>query len=189
MRCFIAVELPPDVKAALRTLEEQLKQGQYRFVKWVQPDNIHVTLKFLGSTPVEDLERIIDALAKVSEQVQPFAVRLGGIGCFPNLQRPEVLWVGLDGELDKLSALQRQVEEVMEDLGFERESRRFVPHLTVARVKRQASLRDKQAFGQWLSAADFSSNLQTEVDGLSLMESQLTPSGPIYHQLALAEFG
>ena len=189
MRCFIAAELPSKVIVALGSLELQLKEGRHRFVTWVQPDNIHITLKFLGSTPVEDLESIIDALTGVSERTQPLVLRLGALGCFPNMQRPEVLWVSLEGEVEKLGALQREVDLAMENLGFPRESRRFVPHLTLARIRRQASLADKQAFGRLVTATTFSSDLPIEVNEISLMESQLTPAGPIYNRLAMAELG
>jgi 2'-5' RNA ligase len=189
MRCFIAVELPSEVKGVLGSLEMQLREGRHGFVKWVHPENIHITLKFLGATPVGKVQGIIDALTEVSRKAEPFTLRLGELGCFPNMQRPQVLWVGLEGELDKLVALQGDIEDAMQPLGFDRESRSFAPHLTLARTRQSASLRDKQELGKWISVTEFAGDLDIEVDGLSLMESQLTPSGPVYNRLMLTELG
>jgi len=189
MRCFIAVELPSEVRAALGSLEKQLREGRHGFVKWVHPENIHITLKFLGATPVGEIQGIIDTLTGVSRQAGPFMLRLGGLGCFPDIQRPQVLWVGLEGEVEKLVILQRDIEDAMHTRGFHRESRHFVPHLTLARTRQSASLQDRQELGTWVSLADFTSNLEIGVDGVSLMESQLTPSGAVYNRLALVELG
>lgn len=185
MRLFIAIELPPEVKAALGSLETQLKKGGHRFVKWVDPENIHITLKFLGATPVEDIKGITEALATVAQRTEPLFLHLGGLGCFPNWQRPQIIWVGLGGEIEKLADLQRDVETVMYPLGFDRESRVFVPHLTIARIK-GGSRQDIQAFGENVSTTEFAEDLDIEVDELNLIESTLTRSGPIYSCLAAA---
>ena len=156
-------------------------------MKWVDPENIHVTLKFLGTTPVSAVQDIVQRMTKVAAETSCFALNIGAVGCFPNWQRPQVIWVGLEGEIEKLASLQRNLEAAVEDLGFRRENRAFVPHLTLGRVRDGTSFQDKQAFGKWASAAEFKDGGELEVDGLSLMESKLTPLGPIYTRLAFAE--
>ena len=188
MRCFIAVELPLEAKSALDCLQTELKRGQQSFVKWVRADNIHITLKFLGSTPVEAIKDIVQSLTKVANSSEPFHLELGGLGCFPNWNRPQVIWVGLGGEVERLANLQKEVDLAMHTLGFAQESRAFVPHLTLARIK-GGSQEDIKFFGERVSATEFAKGVPIDVDELSLMESKLTPSGPLYNQLALAQLG
>ena len=189
IRSFIAIELPSEIKAELTSLEERLISGQHPFVKWVAPEGIHLTLKFLGNVAQTTLPQIIEAVARIAQPISPFHLQIGGLGAFPNLQRPQVIWVGVGGEVEKLAALQRGVDAALAPLGFHPESRPFSPHLTLGRLRERASPRERQNFGQWVSSTKFETSLSFEVEALSLMKSQLTPSGAIYSQLASIKLG
>ena len=97
----------------------------WRAVRWVKPENVHLTLRFLGATAADQLEELKTALAALAAMVEPFELQLAAMGCFPNVRRPRVIWVGLAGAEDQLLALQRAVEQVVVDLGWQREPRPF----------------------------------------------------------------
>jgi len=189
IRSFIAIELPSGIEAELTSLEERLKTRQYPFVKWVDPEGIHLTLKFLGNIALTTVPEIIEAIARVAQQFSPFRLQIGGLGAFPNLQRPQVVWLGIGGEVGKLATLQRDIDTALSPLGFPPESRSFSPHLTLGRLRERVSPKERQKFGEWVSSTKFETSLSFEVSALSLMRSQLTPSGAIYDQLASLELG
>ena len=189
IRGFIAIELPPQIRAELSSLEEKLRAGQHPFVKWVDPGGIHLTLKFLGGIPSSAVLEIIEAMTRTAQPTSPFSLQLGGLGVFPNWQRPQGVWVGMGGDIDRLASLHRDLEAALSSLGFAPESRRFRAHLTLGRLRDRASPKDRQDFAAWARSVGFESKLYFEVDSLSLMKSQLTPSGAIYTQLASVELG
>mgnify|MGYP001027953397 CR=1 FL=1 len=189
VRSFIAVELPSEIRAELASLEERLKARRHPFVKWVDSESIHLTLKFLGNIALATVPQIIDAITKIAQPISPFRLQMGGLGVFPNWQRPQVVWVGIGGEVGKLAILQRDMEAALSPLGFPPESRSFKAHLTLGRLRERTSPKDKQKFGEWVTSIKFETALSFEVNALSLMKSQLTPSGAIYSQLASIELG
>ena len=189
VRSFIAVELPSEIRAELASLEERLKARRHPFVKWVDSESIHLTLKFLGNIALATVPQIIDAITKIAQPISPFRLQMGGLGVFPNWQRPQVVWVGIGGEVGKLAILQRDMEAALSPLGFPPESRSFKAHLTLGRLRERTSPQDKQKFGEWVTSIKFETALSFEVNALSLMKSQLTPSGAIYSQLASIELG
>ena len=189
IRSFIAIELPPQIRAELSSLEARLKAGQHPFVKWVDPKGIHLTLKFLGGIPPSTVPEIVEAMTMTAQPASPFALQLGGLGVFPNWQRPQVVWVGMGGEIDRLASLHRDLEAALSSLGFAPESRSFRAHLTLGRLRERATPKDRQDFADWARSIKFESDLSFEVNALNLMKSQLTPSGAIYSQLASIELG
>ena len=189
VRSFVAIELPERLKEELVGLSERLKSGGYSGVRWVDPRGIHLTLKFLGDVAVERLDDINTALKEATRGVSPFRLEVGGLGVFPNPRRVRVAWVGLAGETDKLQQLQQQVESVLAKLGFATESRRFTPHLTLARVRDQVSLEERLGFGQFIESADFRAMNKIEVDTVYLMRSQLTRQGAIYSRISSVHLG
>ena len=189
IRCFIAIELPPEIKEALVSLEDKLKAGQYPFVKWVDPEGIHLTLKFLGSVDSRLIPRITEAIERIAQESSPFSLHLGGLGTFPGWQRPQVVWVGMGGEVERLAILQKGIEPALTPLGFPPEGRDFTPHLTLARLRERVSPKEKQGFGEWVRAAKFETRLNFEVSEICLMRSQLTPQGAIYSRLASVKLG
>ncbi len=184
VRCFVAIELPDELKQELVELEAQLKTGNQPWVKWVDPYSIHLTLKFLGNVAVSRLGEITKAMEEATQGIYPFHLEVRDLGVFPNLKRVQVAWVGLRGEVDKLGQLQQRVESSLAPLGFAPESRQFTPHLTLARVRNQVSLDERQRFGQLIASTKFEVAHGIEVDALSLMRSQLTREGAIYSRIS-----
>ena len=138
IRSFIAIELPESVKQELVILENQLKERSGINAKWVDPYSIHLTIKFLGNVPVNKIDGILHAMEEAVKSTGPFTLQITGLGAFPNLNRVQVAWVGLTGELDRLTKIQQQVESGLVPLGFAAEKRAFKPHLTLARVRDRA---------------------------------------------------
>jgi len=184
VRSFIAIELPAELKEGLAQLEAQLKLGKPSAVKWVDPSSIHLTLKFLGNIAVDRISAITRAMEEATRELSPFQLKVTGLGVFPNLKRVQVAWVGIGGEVDKLGQLQQRIESNLVPLGFTAESRRFTPHLTLARLRDRASPDERQRFGQLIASTKFEAVYTIKVDALNLMRSQLTREGAIYSRLS-----
>jgi len=184
IRSFIAIELPDELKSELTRLEARLKSDKQPWVKWVNPDSIHLTLKFLGNIAADRTGEITRAMENAVEGISPFHLEIKELGVFPNLRRVQVAWVGISGEVDKLSQLQERIETNLTPLGFAPETRAFTPHLTLARLRDQAPLDERQRFGQLIANAKFDTACPIEVDAISLMRSQLTREGAIYSQIS-----
>ena len=144
-----------------------------RAVRWVAPENMHLTLRFLGDTPEDKLTIISAELDTITKDFQPFSLYLDQLGCFPNRKRPRVIWAGLSGDLKTLNALQSRIEKVVQSLGWEGENRPFRAHLTIGRVK-DSSQANRLDWDQQLEKQ------QISVSAVNLIESQLRPSGPVY---------
>ncbi|MBA7485979.1 RNA 2',3'-cyclic phosphodiesterase [subsurface metagenome] len=187
IRSFIAVELPAELKTWLTRLQARLKAGEPSGVKWVNPDGIHLTLKFLGNVATDRIEEITRAIEAAARGTPPFALKVSDPGVFPNLRRPQVVWVGLGGGIDKLSQIQQNIESNLAKLGFAPESRPFTPHLTLARLRDWASPDDRQKFGQFIADTRFEEAYTFPVDIISLMKSQLTREGAIYSRISAVE--
>jgi 2'-5' RNA ligase len=184
VRCFIAIELPDEIKAGLFQLQAQLKSGNQPWVKWVDPYSTHLTLKFLGSVAVDRIGEITGAMEGAVQGASPFPLEVKGLGVFPNLRRVQVAWVGVSGEVDKLARLQQRIESNLARLGFAPELRPFTPHLTLARLREQASPDERQRFGQLIADTKFEAAYSFQVDAINLMRSQLTREGAIYSQIS-----
>lgn len=184
VRSFIAIELPEEVKAGLARLQAQLKSGKPPPVKWVDPSGIHLTLKFLGNISADKIGEITGAMEKAAQGISPFHLKVKDLGAFPNLRRVQVVWVGINGEVNKLSRLHQRLESNLAPLGFTPESRPFAPHLTLARLRDQASTEERQRFGQFIADTKSEVVYTIKVDSIKLMRSQLTREGAIYSQIS-----
>jgi len=184
IRAFIAIELPDELKVGLGQIESQLKSEEQSWVKWVDPNSVHLTLKFLGNIAIDRTGEITRAIEEAARGIPPFRLEVRDLGVFPNLKRVQVAWVGLSGEVDKLSQLQQRLESNLERLNFTPESRKFTPHLTIARLRDRASLDERQRFGQIISSTKFKAVI-IKVDAISLMRSQLARTGAIYSRLSM----
>jgi 2'-5' RNA ligase len=184
VRCFIAVELPDEIKSGLSRLQAQLKSGSQFPVKWVDPYSIHLTLKFLGNVASDRTSSITEAMKGASQGVSPFQLEVKDLGVFPNLRRVQVAWVGVSGEVDKLARLQQKIESALAQLGFAPENRRFTPHLTLARLHNHASPDERQRFGQFIADTRFEAAYSLPVEAINLMRSQLTREGAIYSRIS-----
>jgi 2'-5' RNA ligase len=184
VRSFIAIELPDELKTGLSRWQAQLKAGEPPRVKWTDPYGIHLTLKFLGNIAVARTGEITEAMEAATQGISPFDLEVKDTGVFPNLRRVQVVWVGISGEIDKLSQLQRQIESNLARLGFAPESRPFKPHLTLARLRNQASPEERQKFGQFIAGTKFEEAYTFKVPAINLMKSQLTREGAIYSRIS-----
>ncbi len=183
-RSFITIELPDELRLELGQLEARLKSGEQPWVKWVNPHSIHLTLKFLGSIAVDRISEITRAIEAAAQGIPPFQLEVKGLGAFPSLKRVQVVWVGVSGEVGKLGQLQQRIEANLVPLGFTAEARPFTPHLTLARLRNQASLDERQGLGQLISSARFEAAYSIEVEAINLMRSQLTREGAIYSRVS-----
>lgn len=187
LRTFIAIVLPDPIIRQLAQVQRQLeRQAPSESVRWVRPEGIHLTLKFLGDTPVGKLDAIRTALAAVASRASPCAFTVGGLGCFPNPRRPRVIWVGIQTAGGELTALQQAVEAAMKPLGFPPERREFTPHLTLGRVRDRISPADMARIGALVSSTDIGTLGEVQARGFALIQSILKPSGAEY--IPLAEF-
>lgn len=180
VRSFIAIEMPDELRMALGRIQARLKEAGQPSVKWVDPDNIHLTLKFLGNTDVNIISKISRVMEKAAQGIPPFRLELGGLGVFPDLRRVQIVWIGLDGDLEQLKHLQQRIESNLAPLGFASESRPFKPHLTLARFRDRATLDERQNLGQIIASTHHGEDYSFNVDSVNLMKSQLTRAGAIY---------
>jgi 2'-5' RNA ligase len=184
MRTFIAIELPENIKKQIEQAQAPLKKTD-AFVSWVKPGNIHVTLKFLGEVPEDKMEEVFAATGKALEGAREFTMSLKGMGGFPNLKRPRVIWIGAGSGQEELSGLARGIEQEMEEIGFPREKRKFSAHFTIGRVK---SPRNIEQLAGLVESADFQTE-EIQVTEVVVMRSQLNPAGAIYTPLKKVPLG
>lgn len=185
LRLFIAIELPAALRQALAALQEDLKrQAPPRSVRWVAPDSIHLTLKFLGETPEDRVAAIIQGMAAAAAGFAPFQFQVAGFGCFPNLRRPNVLWVGVPQVPKALAGLQLATDLQMVKIGYDREKRAFSPHLTLGRVNRNISGKERQTLGEVIARTTDVGNLGiVDAKEIILFQSDLKATGAVYTAL------
>jgi len=183
MRCFIAIDLPEEIHAALARLQAEFRAallGKSADARWTRPEGIHLTLKFLGHVPEPEVDAVIESVASLGA-FDKFSVEVRGLGFFPGPRRPRVFWVGVEAP-PALKALASRVEAAMEKLGFAPEQRDFTPHLTLARFQTphsQPALEKLVAERVGLSLGKF------EVSEFFLFESKLSPRGAEYRKVQL----
>ena len=175
IRAFIAIALPQEVTAVLAQLSQSFaKQIPDRAVRWVTPDKMHLTLRFLGETAVSQLATIEAELDRVTANYAPFSPSLHEAGCFPNRKRPRVIWAGLAGAERPLQALKRDIDTFLQPMGWALEDKRpFNAHLTLGRVNNARQL-------QHINWNVPVKKVAWQVTAVHLIQSQLRPQGPIY---------
>lgn len=186
IRCFIAIELPDEIRDGLGRLIARLKSRQPD-VKWVDPSSIHLTLKFLGNIAPGRVDEITEAISDAASGIPPFSLEIKDLGVFPGLNHVRVVWVGVEGETDKLLQLQKHLQTNLDILGFPPEERDFTPHLTLARVRDNSSPAERQELGQLVTATKVPSIGRFTAKSVSLMRSQLARTGAVYTQIASVE--
>lgn len=183
LRLFIACELPEEVRRGLEQVRAGLRRdGTERLLRWVRPDGVHLTLKFLGAVPRSDVGRVREALAGA---VEPFScsVRAASIGTFGGA-RPRVIWAGLEGDTEGLAALAGRIDEATGQLGFPRERRPFAAHLTLARVREGAGDDERRRLALQVRGYRMPALPSMTLSEVALIESRLGPGGSVYHRLA-----
>ena len=181
MRTFIAIEIPAPVKTALAQLQAELRQTGAD-VGWTNPENIHLTLRFLGEVEEARLPELKRLCAEIAAQCSSFSLRVKDTGYFPNAKQPRVLWAGLAGEVSLAQELQQRLEAGLTALGFAPEDKRFKPHLTIGRVKSGKNLRQLVAKLEMYSLPE----LSFAVGEIVLLKSELHPAGARYTPLVKA---
>lgn len=188
-RTFVAVPLSAPLKAALQAVQVSLmRQCPPESVKWVQPEGMHMTLFFLGEVETRRLPEIKAALAEVARNAHPCTCRVGGLGAFPNLRRPRVVWVGLEEAEGHLRALLQAVNAALEGLGFTPEEREFKPHLTLGRVAKQATPTELETIGKVVGRTT-TPMWHEHITELVFYRSELKPSGAVYTPLGVWTIG
>lgn len=174
MRAFIAVFPPIEIQKLLHRAALALPiEGAVRYVR---PENIHLTIKFLGDVPAQSLAEAEDTLAAVGERHEPFGVELSGFGAFPSERRGRVLWAGAGGGTERLNAIAADVENALEPLGFEREPRSYRPHVTIGRARGRPFV---------LGEAAASEKSSFRAERLTLVRSMLRRDGTIYEPVGV----
>ncbi len=182
MRLFVAIELPERIRERIVKVQREL-QG-LGGVSWVRGENLHLTLKFLGNVKEDRLKEVKGVVERVALSSSPFSLNIRGVGCFPTLKRPRVVWVGVENHTP-LYDLQRELEEAFEGIGFEREKRPFHPHITFGRIKK---IPDERWTERLLSFREEEMG-RMEVTSISLFSSTLRPTGAVYTCLLEAALG
>ncbi len=183
IRAFVAIALSEEL---LRRVEHE-QQGlasKLEGVRWVAREQLHLTLKFYGNVATADLEALKEAVQRATAGIRSFELSLGELGCFPSLQRPSVLWLGLGGQLESLRLLQEQIERETKQFGSHSETRDFHPHLTIARVRDPRRARRVSEVVREVRIEELGKWTVKEV---ALIQSQLSPKGSTYITLAQAK--
>lgn len=190
IRTFIAIELPTQVQEALATMQARLREAiakpggeEASPVRWVAPQSIHLTLKFLGDVPAERIPAVTQAVTQAAKGHKPLSLLLATAGCFPDLRRPRVIWVGLQGDLEALNRLQKAIEGALVHLGFPKEERAFTPHLTLGRVRDTVTAQERPALGEATRKLTVP-QVEFTAEEIAVMRSDLQPTGAVYTRLA-----
>ena len=186
IRAFLAIEPSAEVLAAVGRLQEKLKREISGSISWTRPQGNHLTLKFFGNIDLTDVENISAAVKRQAATMPPLQLSIEKMGVFPDLRRPRVLWVGTRGDVEKLIALQKRLEEEFAVIGFPAENRPFRAHLTLGRIK---DARSAAGVAEALKKyADFSAG-EFQAAELILFQSVLSPQGATYTRLATFQLG
>ncbi|MBI3399138.1 MAG: RNA 2',3'-cyclic phosphodiesterase [Deltaproteobacteria bacterium] len=178
VRAFIAIEVPKELTKSLREMQDALRNTNNK-IAWVKPENIHLTIKFLGNIEINKINDIEKILKDAVGQIHSFNLSIKWVGIFPTINNPRVIWIGIEDD-KKLASLYNNLEEGLATLGFKKEERPFKPHLTLGRVK---FLKDKSGLKERLEKfADIKLG-SCVVDSLILFKSELTQEGSMYTKL------
>lgn len=183
LRLFIAFELSEEIRIALGEYMQPLRALPGK-VSWVKPDNIHLTIKFLGDAPEKRIDEITASLREIAAINRAIDAEVSGSGVFPNERRPRIVWIGLEEKSGRLQGLASAINDRMHALGFEKEQRRFSPHLTIGRVREGAI--DKII--RQMQAQSFAKQ-DVQFNEITLMRSELRPGGSIYTPLGKFKLG
>lgn len=186
MRTFFCLELPTSVKREIRKTASSIDSPAY--VKWVSQENLHITLKFLGDVNSKEVPEIERKAKESASRINPFEINIEMLSGFPNPGFPKVIWLGSNSPPEEIFQLQKDLESRLEDLGFEKENRDYVPHVTLGRTKDENKAKIEQ-MGSKLKSHDLEDNWSVSVDRLTLMESTLKSHGPEYDPVFRLDLG
>jgi 2'-5' RNA ligase len=186
VRTFIALDPGPAIRDRMEALQESLARTGAE-VKWVERQNLHVTLLFLGEVDNRDLLPVCRAVEAVAQGRQAIEVSVEGTGCFPNMRRPHVLWIGVGKGLQEVCALHDALEKPLLELGcYRREERHFTPHVTLGRIRSERPVEPLTA--ALMKEKDYAAGA-TVIGEVQVMSSELSPKGPVYTVMSRAKLG
>jgi 2'-5' RNA ligase len=180
IRAFLAIDPPQEIFNEIIKIQERLRKTLQKDIRWVKPEGIHLTLKFFGYIYDSDIANISDVVKNSVANMKALLLNVRSIGAFPSVNRPRVLWLGIDGDTDALINLQVKIDAGLESYGFKKEDRPFRPHLTLARIKEPkglVGLAETVKKNEDYIAGSFTAG------GLTLFKSDLKPTGAIYTKL------
>jgi len=185
IRIFLAIELSSGIRGKISSLQQELKKILPP-INWVRPESIHLTLKFLGYVEPSRISQLLLALEPIGAKQHGFSIEVQGVGVFPQVKHPRILWVGVSAKTHALQELVLEIEAALEPLGFPPEEKPYHPHLTLARIKR-----DNAIVGSALlenGVLEREQHLGTlSVDRLTLFESDLDSTGATYTPLGVVQ--
>ena len=179
IRTFIAIPLDPHIRQTIAQAQNHLKELDCN-IKWVNPENIHLTLKFLGEVKLKKIDAVKQALEDLLKSVKPLPIELTQLGAFPDVKRPRIIWVGLNDDTKAISQLVSALEEALEKIGFKKEGLPFSPHITIGRTR---SPRNLKALSEAIADYSFPNGIGQPAQNVTLFKSTLTSQGPIYEIL------
>lgn len=179
MRIFIAVKIPGPLKKKIFHIQQELK-SKIEKIKWVDAELLHFTLKFLGEISEEGLKKVEKVSFQIASESTPFVLEIKGMGIFPDYSSPRVIWIGVEEGGERIEELARRLDKKLSEEGFIKEKREWVPHLTIGRVK---FLREKEKFKELILSKEKVEIGKMKVESLNIIQSHLTPKGPIYKTL------
>jgi RNA 2',3'-cyclic 3'-phosphodiesterase len=185
IRSFLAIELLETILKKIGQVQEDLK-ASHADVRWVSPEKIHLTLKFFGNIDESRIEPIVKSIQGPIRTTVPFPLRVKGIGGFPNVKNPRVIWMGMVDEKEVLASFQKELETELEKIGFEPEGRPFQAHLTLGRVKSSRGREELVVRMERYKEEEFG---DFQVERMTLFRSDLRPTGPIYTPLREMKLG
>lgn len=185
IRAFAAIEVSASIRSALAKIIQKL-DGTGNMIKWVTPEQLHLTLHFLGDLRYQDIQPVSAAIKEALAECDPFELQLRGVGVFPDLEQPRVIWTGIEMGYEPLVELQRALDGPLASLGYPSDKHHFRPHVTLGRIKRLSRLYELQ---QALSGVTQVNGGAMIVDEVTLFESNLHRRGPDYTPIAEFELG
>ncbi|MCK5179147.1 MAG: RNA 2',3'-cyclic phosphodiesterase [Candidatus Omnitrophica bacterium] len=184
IRTFIAIPLDPKIRQTIAQAQNHLRELDCN-IKWVNPENIHLTLKFLGEVKLKKIDAVKQSLEDLLGSVKPLPIELTQLGAFPDVKRPRIIWVGLNDDTKAISQLVSALEETLEKIGFKKEGRPFSPHITIGRIQ---SLKNLNLLSPEISGYSLPPDLRQTISHITLYKSTLTSDGPIYDALKISHF-
>ncbi len=184
IRCFVAIEIPDRIQSILSEVQSEFRP-KIRNASWTRHGNFHLTLKFLGDVEKCDIDKVNSTVEGIAENREPFCIEIGGIGTFPNLYRPRVLWVGLRQGVKETTPLANTVTRELMKFGFANE-KRFHPHFTLARIRKSVNMK---AHTEFFKKFETIAGTLMNVEHITLVRSELHRSGAVYTPLHIYPLG
>jgi 2'-5' RNA ligase len=180
IRSFLAFELPPEIKMVVTGVYEDSRRSRLD-VRWVRPEGIHLTVVFMGNIKTEELEAMGNGIGRVCSDFSPFQIALKGIGCFPSSRNPRVVWLGLAGDVERMSRFRDRLQRQLLPFGIQEEKRPLKPHLTLGRFKK--ALRDEGSLRKLMETHKELASPECTVGELVLFKSDLNRGGAVYTKM------